>query len=407
MLHTLLLLASASLPMQSNDEPDKIQLKDGKAVACRVLYADAEKVVYRASKKNKEVPRADVQSFDSVEGRLREFLEQFDAADPHDASQQATLALWAEEHNLPHEARCTWIRTLLADPNSEQAWTKLGGVKQGDVWKLKVKGKSYTLDELRKRKSEWKTALELPTAHFLIRSDGDPERVLNVAIDVERAYLAFYEMFGPVLKLYVFDEVPELNFVTDPADFPNPPAPGMTVWYERVGNQLYANISENPDRGAIATELCEVLVFNSFRRTLNKHVSEIEPWLRSGLALTFGAGFRPDPGHAKFDLKSPNESLFQSVAKEAKPIELKKLLGTGRGGFDGGPDQMKNYAAAYTLVHFLAFGDGGKYRTAFAEYARDAALGKGGPSNFFGTLKVKEKDLETEWRAYVAKTAGT
>ncbi len=407
MLIPLLLTAFASVPVVANDEPDKVLLADGKSIACRVLYEDGDKVVYREAKKNKEVPRSQVQSIDSVERRLKAFFEQFDATDPSDASQQATLAQWAEEHNLPHEARATWIRVLVLDPQTEAAWTKLGGVKQNDVWKLKVKGKSYTLDELRKRKSEWKTALELPTSHFLIRSDGDPARVLDAAIDVERAYLAFYELFGPVLKLYVFDEVPELNLVTDPADFPNPPAPGMTVWYERLGNKLFANITENPDRVAIATELCEVLVFNSFRRTLNKQVSEIEPWLRSGLALTFGAGFRPDPGRAKFDLKSPNTTLFQTVANDAKPIELKKLLGTGRGGFDGGPDQAKNYAAAYTLVHFLAFADDGKHRTAFAEYARDAALGKGGPSNFFGTLKVKEKDLEAEWRAYVAKIAGT
>ena len=90
---------------------------------------------------------------------------------------------------------------------------------------LRVRGRFYTLDELKKRVSDWQNALELNTAHFLIRTDGPPERALDLAIDVERAYLTFYTVFGKPLELYVFDEVPEINVFSDPKDFRAPPQP--------------------------------------------------------------------------------------------------------------------------------------------------------------------------------------
>jgi hypothetical protein len=70
-----------------------------------------------------------------------------------------------------------------------------------------------------------RNALELPTSHFLLKSDAEPERVLNLAIDAERAWFAFYDALGPALGLYVFDETPEIHVFADAKDYPAPPTP--------------------------------------------------------------------------------------------------------------------------------------------------------------------------------------
>lgn len=406
MLSALIVSALTLVPAISQDEPDLLSLHGGKTIECRVLYEDSTRIVYRSKKKNQEIGRSEVGEIQSVERSLREFLRKYDEADLGNPRATVQLAQWAETNGLPGEAQCAWIRTLTLDPENELAWTKLGGVKQRNVWKLKVRGRFYSLEELRKRASDWKTALELPTAHFIVRSDGDPARILDAAIDVERAWLAFYDVFATPLTLYVFDETPELNFVTDPKDFPNPPAPGMSVWFDRVANALNTNLTENPNRTAIAAEFCELMIMNAFRRTLDKRVGEIEGWVRSGLSLTFGFGFKPNPGHATFDFKVPEIGQFRLVAEDKDPLQLSRILGSGRGAYEGGPGSERYVASAYTLVHFLAFGEDGKHRAKFGEYMRDAYVGKSGASRLYGHLGLDEKALESAWRSYVKSIAG-
>ncbi len=406
MLLPLFVSALAFVPAGSQDEPDLLRLAGDKTIECRVLYEDTDKIVYRSKRKNAEIARVAVTAVESVEHSLRSYLRKYDECDRGNPRALAELAQWAETNGLPGEAQCGWIRILTLEPENERAWVKLGGVKQRDVWKLKVRGRFYSLEELKKRTSDWKTALELPTAHFLVRSDGDPSRVLDAAIDVERAWMAFYDVFATPLTLYVFDETPELNFVSDPKDYPSPPAPGMSVWFDRVANSLNCNVTENPNRAAIAAEFCELMIFNAFRRTVDKRQGEIEGWVRSGIAVTFGFGFRPDPGHATFDFKSPDVGQFRLVADDKDPLPLQRILGSGRGAYEGGPGSERYVAAAYTLVHFLAHGQDGKLRAKFGEYLRDAYVGKSGASRLYEKLGLDEKALESAWREHVKRIAG-
>ena len=76
----------------------------------------------------------------------------------------ADLAKFCESRDLPGEARQMWIRILIDDPENEEAWTKLGGSHGRKGWRLKVRGRYYTLDQLRERVSDWKNAMELRTA---------------------------------------------------------------------------------------------------------------------------------------------------------------------------------------------------------------------------------------------------
>jgi len=401
------LLCLLALPnLAGDDGPDVVVLRDGGRVEGRVLFENDEKVVLREKSKTREIARGEVGEVQSVERSLAEYLKRFDALDPTDVAALVDLAHYAEEHHLPGEARCTWIRILTVDAAHEEAWAKLGGVQRNKGWELKVKGRFYTIDELRTRTSDWKNALELPTAHFVVKTDTGPERALEVALDVERACTAYYEVVGKPLELWVFDEVPEIHLHAEAKEYPAPPTPGDPAWFGRGENTLHVLSSQSLDRGLVVAEFVDALVFNSFRRSLGNKTGELEPWVREGLRQAFAAAVRPDPGHVRFEFGEPIAAHFHTQATAEKPVALEAVLTAGRNAFSSGTNAARLTAAAYTLTQFLIQGRDHAHRAAFADFLRSSYTGKGGKSNFLHALDMKEKDLEAEWTAYVKEVAG-
>jgi len=395
-----LLLATPTL----GDENDLLVYPDGKKQACRVLLETTSKIVYRVGNKTSEVSPLSLKNVVTVERSLSAFLKRFASLKPGDVPTLAELANSAEVNFLPGEARDTWIRILTLDPENEKAWTKLGGAVRDGKWQLRVGGRFYTLEELRTRASDWSNALELRTAHFLIKTDGAPERALDLALDVERAYLTFYDVFGQPLELYAFDEVPEIHLFNDPKDFHAPPKAGQPAWFERGTNVLYVNGQQLAERGPIVAEFSEALIFNAFRRTLAK-TGELEPWAREGLKQAFATAVRPDPGRVVFDFTAPNLAYFQAQAADPKPLSMEQVLRAGFASFDSGKDKDRFAAQAYTLLHFLVFYENSKYRLGLALYLKNSYLGKGGVANFLEALTVDQKTLETQWTNHVKAIA--
>ena len=408
MLAITLLCALAALAPGGEESPDLVTLKDGKQVECRVLYEDEKRVVYRVKKKETEVQRAEVTDIQSIERSLRELLERFAKIDRGNAAALSELALFAESRFLPSEAYDLWIRILSVDPENEQAWTKLGGVKGRKGWKLKVRGRFYELGELRERVADWKHALELPTAHFLIRTNAAPERALDLAIDVERAYLAFYDLLAPSLGLYTaWEETPEIEVFKDPKDAPSPPTPGRTAWFALGENKLYVQAIEGRPPGEPVAEFVDMLILNSFRRTLDKRTGQIAPWAREGLRQAFAAGVRTSPGAVTFDLATPIPALFQVHGSDKDPLGLERVLNAGFGAFETGSDANRYVAQSYTLLHFLAFAEDRKYRPGLAQFLLSSFEGKGSAGHLKEILGVNFATLEEQWTSYVRSISGS
>ena len=400
-----LLLSLLSSSHSFGDENDLVILADGKRQVCRVLLETDQKVVYRVKSKTIEVPRSEVKEIQSVERNLRAYLVMFEQTESRDVKALSDLALFAETSDLPGEATNTWLRILSIDPENAQAWTKMGGVKRREGWELKVRGKYLNLDELRTRVSDWKNALELRTAHFLVKTDAEPERALDVALDIERAYVTFYDVLCKPLELYAFDEIPEIHVFADPKDYPAPPVPGRASWFDRGANTLYVNRQQAAEKAAIVAEFTEALIFNAFRRTLGK-TGELEPWAREGLKQAFAAAVRPNPGKVVFDFKAPYLPHFQAQASDTKALSLAEVLRAGFASFDSGTDQGRYTAQSYTLMYFLVFYENQKYRTALANFMRESYLGKGGSANFLKAIGTDEKTLESQWSGFVKSLAG-
>ena len=301
MLATLALALSlnalSSAPLVG-DEHDTVVMADGKELSCRVLLDSEARLIVRTGGKPREIPRAEVKEVRSTERRLAAFLERFDQTPRDDAKAMAALAKLAGEQELPGESFATWVRVLTIDPANEEAWRAIGGTKRKKGWELKVRGRFYTIQELKERIADWKNALELPTAHFLLRTDLPAARAVDIAIDIERTHSTFYRVLRG-LDLYVFDEQPEVNVYADPKNFPAPPTPGKAAWFERSSNTLHVDATRAQDSGTIVAELVDALVFNAFRRTLDK-TGELEPWIRNGMAQAFAAAVRPAHARASF-----------------------------------------------------------------------------------------------------------
>jgi hypothetical protein len=124
MTSTTLLCALAALSSGGEESPDLLTLLDGKKIECRILYEDAAKVIYRAKRKDVEVPRVDVVDVQSVERNLREFLDRFGKVDRTNAAALCELALFAESHFLPAEAHALWIRVLTVSSRYAGASTR-------------------------------------------------------------------------------------------------------------------------------------------------------------------------------------------------------------------------------------------------------------------------------------------
>lgn len=403
----MLLLASLLLCLTplSDDITDVVTLQGGKEVECRVLFEDDERVVYKAGRRVREVPRDEVADIYSVERNVRTFLSRFESLDTTKVAALADLAHWAEMHDMPGEARNLWIRILLLDGENEQAWTKLGGTKGRKGWRLRVRGRHKTLDELREITGEWKSALELPTAHFLIKTNVDPALALDISIDLERVHQMYYDTVGQAMELYPFEETPEVHIYAHTDDAPRPTQPDWSSWYARIGNAVMV-LGLDADRHEVRKSVVDLMLTNSFRLAQGNRNGALPQWAREGLGNAFAFALRPDRGHIGITTGVPYGPWFEHQAADSKPLSVKEVVNAGRGAFRSGKSELRFVHASYCLVFFLVNAQEGKYRGRFVDYLQSAFSGQGSASHFEKIMEVDLDDLDKEWRAFVAESAG-
>ncbi len=388
-----------------DDRSDLVILKSGKEVECRVILEADDYVLTRRGSKKKQYSRDEIAEIQSVERSLAALFERYDALPARGPAQLAELALFCEQNELPSEARNFWIQVLTQDPENEQAWNELGGVftkRRG--WRLKVRGRFYTVDQLRERVSDWKHAMEIPTAHFLLKTDVEPERALNIALNLERAYMTFYEVIGEALALQVFDEIPEVHVFKDAKDYPTPRFQGDAAWFSRGENTVYVNGAGPAVANAAIFKLTHALVLNSFRRTIGGNGS-IAPWTERALAEAFSYALEVEDGVASWEFGRPIMEYFRFQAADEKPLAMKRVISSGYGAFNNGTDARRYNAECHTLMFFLLHAEDGKYRQGVADYMRSSFKGQSAATHLEKALGIKLKALEPQWIEFVKETA--
>lgn len=388
-----------------DDQPDLVVLVDGKEIECRVLHEGDEVVLARVGARKREIPVAEIAQIQTIERSLAEFFERYEKLADRGTGGLATLARYCEQSELPGESRVLWLRILLMDPNSELAWSKLGGTfSKRRGWRVRVRGRFYTLPELRERVADWKNAMELPSAHFLTRTDIAPEQALDVVLNLERAYLSFYDTIGEALDLQVFDEVPAVHIYSDPDDYPTPRFAGDNAWFSRGENTVHVNGTGSRIRQETVFHLTHALVYNSFRRTIGGSGS-IAPWSERAIAEAFADAVRVENGIASWEFGAPIQPLFSLHARDDEPLTLKQVVASGYGAYNSGSDANRYIAQSHTLFHFLMEAEDGKYRDGFADYLRSSFKGKSAATHLEEALGVDLDVVEGEWHAYARAVA--
>jgi hypothetical protein len=384
--------------------PDEIVLESGRKLSGRVLCETKDDLIIRSGRGEVEVERKSVKEVRSLEHSLAEFIRGWDSIPRTDPRALADLAQFCDTRGLPGEARNLRLRVYMLDPSSEEAAKALGATKVGGFWEISDDKRSKRLDDYLAQKPRWRDAIELRTAHFLVRSDLPVQRLLDAMVQLERHYLRFYEVLGPELRLYVFAEVPEVNVYADARNYPVPPQIGEESWFQLGPNQLHVLARDPLDLRMIHRDVTEMLLYNALRQS-SGHNGELQPWAQRGLAEYFAASAGLHVGDPWAPLGTPSHLLFDAQAKDPKPLSLHRLLITGGSEFRSGPDGERRSMYAYTFMHYLLNGDSGTRREPFFAYVRDAWLGAGGTKRLFTTLGMSEKDLEKRWIEHVQDVA--
>lgn len=381
MITVSLLFSTLALSVRADARTaDWIRLDDGRTLTGRVVYEDPRAVhIRRGRGGDVAVERAHVVELGTRERSLDELLDRCDPARLRDASALAELARFSEERGLEHEARALWLRLLRIDPTHELAMRGFGAHRNGGKTRVRLDRRFVDLAAYSAEKSRWQDAIEIRTTHFQIRTDVALDRVLDLALSLERHYLRFYDFLGAELALYVFDEVPEIRVYAHEEDFPPAWRAGARSWFAPAENVLHVLASDDLDLAQAIHDGTDMLLFNAARRSSGATVN-LPPWAAEGLAQYFAATAGRTPKDAWTPLGTPSRALFREAARddgdEVTPATLETVLRSSAHELRGGVDAQHRSAVAYALVHYLLHADGGAHRDLFFSLLREAARGK-------------------------------
>ena len=397
MLAAGLFLALASA--FADKAPDSVKLKDGRELQGRVVYEGPETLRIKRGVSELEVKKSSVVDAKTIERSLKEALERYDTVQKDDVGGLTEVARFCQERGLENEARNLRLRVLLA--GAEDPETVEGANARIVAKKIQVRNDDrwVDLEAWKDAKKDWKDAVEIKTAHFLVKTDLPMDRVLDAAIQLERHYLRFYDFLAPELVLYVFDETPTVFFYANEKDCPPGWTPGEKSWFSPGENKLHVLANDSLDLKRIVHEATDLLLFNAFRRSSGK-TGQIPPWSVAGFAEYFAVTAGTTPGDPWAPLGQAYPPLFKAFADDPNPLPMKQLMRSSLGDLNRGADGPRRSAEAYALVHWLMHGDGGSHRDVFFQQLRQAWKGRSIEEDLLKALGTDESKLLATVQAY-------
>ena len=381
---------------------DRVDLKDGKSVEGRVVAELKDSLVVRSNKHDRTIARAEVATVTSLERSLAAVLEHDTGSS--DAAGCAALAAECEAAGLSGEARNYWLRTLLADPAHAAARKALDAKPVKDDVTLHLGKHGMHLSALRAGSLKWKEAYELPTTHFVLKTDLPLQKALDVATALERFHVRFYALLGEPLGLYIFDErtLPEIRVYFEGAAYPTPPVKGERVWFSMGENALNVAADGQLSLPAVVGELSRQMLFSALRRGVGP-TAQVQPWLTAGLQEYFARTAPESLGGPRPDTAAALAAAARQLA--GKDVKLTTLFNAPMAAFSTDANRADMSNAACTLLHFLVAGRDGALRDGFGRYVNDGAKGKLSMASFSEHLKLKPDEIEAQWREHVAQLA--
>jgi len=428
LLLSWLLPVVGALPAQGKREGNKdlrdvVKTKDGKKVRGRVLrfYDDKEVVLLQGVKpragasaggKRVRIPRGDVVSVETVNTHLRKFMD-LHAEAKGDVDALWKLVEWADTRGLEAMAQLQALEVVVRRDSHEPAHKYLGHRKSRSGWKWQRKGSFLTRKKYEAKIAKWGTALVVPTEHFELRTDAGLGMGVDVAFELERVYLHWFQLFGKPMNLEEAVSPMAVHLYRDVKRFPVWTFRVQLVYYTPPQGGDIANAFVAPETGEpeqLINVVTQQLIYHTIRATgmgnadPREHVSG---WLEYGMGQWMESMFQGKYGRLK--LRRPTLDPRQTlVLSRMDKLKLKPFLHASYSQFlDFTKHTKERWALSAHLVHYLMENDHG-HRAEFLEYICDVFReGKGDSSTTFARfLKIPLKELDRLLQAWLLQQPG-
>lgn len=381
--------------------PDRVKLVDGgKVLEGRVVSEGANEIVLRKGGKDQRIPRNEIAEIHSLERSLSSLIDR--DLKSSDAKALEAMATECEQAGLVAEAKNLWIRVLLADPTHAAAVKALGAQRIKDEVKVPFGKEKHKLSDLAVRQASWKHSYAIETTHFVLRSDLDLAYALDLSIALERFYRRFYDTLGHALELYVFDEAPEVSIYGHSADFPVGPEKSDLIWFAPGINRLHVLAETDPSVASVVHEMSRLMLFNALRRSAGA-TAQVPQWTVIGIAQMFAKAAPTERFGPWSEIGKPDPTSFELAQSANLPFE--RVFNATANDFSAEAKSAEMTASAYSLVHFFVFDKDGWLRANYGRFLREGAKGKISMNALTGAVGLNAKELESQWRAYIAAHA--
>jgi len=399
LLAASLLLAPAP-PGGGERALDQVVLEDGKTLEGYVLHEGRSTLILLVGTREREIPLGEVKDVRSVRRSLDQVLDQHLRSDPDDPLQMLELARFARSRGLDGLADVFTLRVLVADPGNAEAHEQLGHRQRGGQWTVKGRSRSVAWDRIDEFRSEWRDGWELHTPHWDVYTNLGLAQAVDATTDLEHYYRGFYDLIGEEVTLRDVVEPMRAEIYADHDSFPK--SVTRSAYFQPAYNTLIVDGTGGVLRELIFHEATHQLFYNTATyRTGSKGC--VPAWLNEGTAVYLATAATGLPGRAQFDFERVDEGYFGVHRDAEKPYKLSRVLTLGSGDFLASSRVDLKYAQAYTLVHFLLHGEGGRYRRDFHRLLEGAYEGKCSGTYFKQVIETPEEEFEAAWHAHAGR----
>jgi len=403
LLPALLAFALLGFGGDAKRKPDSVTLQNGTKLAGIVVYRDEVELVLRVGTRDTTYAMKDVSKVDARATNLSDMIESWLKGKSGDEDLIRDTANYSQRLELFDEESLLRWKLALKWPDNESYHKDLGHELREGVWGLKENERWIPLKDWlapRELKNSWK----LQSTHFELKTDGALDAAIDVLLDLECLYYAFFQKFGRELHSYEVVERVKVELQSRKRNFSAPTKTAVS-WFDPRANVIYLDAAKGLDRARMLMDGTRALLCNSGSR---QRVIDgvIPPWVEAGLSTWVGWNLHGELGRTVWD-PVPFTAMFKLVVEtDAKePIKLTKLLNSASLAFDESPLGQACYAQAFSFVDFLLGSGGEKYRLRFLEFLRNTYRGKGAPPQFYDAMQLKGPEIEGEWLAWVKAQA--
>ena len=234
---------------------------------------------------------------------------------------------------------------------------------------------------------------------YIVYTDVQPDDAREAIIRMTKMAYEYHERTKSLFSGQINQQLPFYLFA-NPKDYAKASQmPGSAGVF--TGDALMAMALRDAE-GHVGIGTWHVVQHEGFHQFVYAVIrGEIPTWVNEGLAEYFGEGIFTGDGMVTGVVSNGRMKRVQREIEDGSFRGIKEMMQLSGAEWNSRLE-IKNYDQAWSMVHFLAHGDGGKYQNAFAQFLQ--LVGKGNPwerawISAFGSVD----GFEQKWKDYWTK----